>query len=141
MATDKFLWRHIGPRPEDIEEMLKVVGVKSLDELIGQTVPESIRLKSILDLPEPLTESEFFQRIREVAAKNKIYRSFIGQGYYDTISPAVIVRNILENPAWYTSLYAVSGRGIPGTSGSSLEFSDGYIGVDRYGNYQLLFAG
>lgn len=103
MATDKFLWRHIGPRPEDIEEMLKVVGVKSLDELIGQTVPESIRLKSILDLPEPLTESEFFQRIREVAAKNKIYRSFIGQGYYDTISPAVIVRNILENPAWYTS--------------------------------------
>lgn len=103
MATEKFLWRHIGPRPEDIDEMLKVVGVHSLDELIEQTVPESIRLKEILDLPAPLTEAEFFNRIREVAAKNKIYRSFIGQGYYDTISPAVIVRNILENPAWYTS--------------------------------------
>ena len=77
MATEKFLWRHIGPRPEDIDEMLKVVGVHSLDELIEQTVPESIRLKEILDLPAPLTEAEFFNRIREVAAKNKIYRSFI----------------------------------------------------------------
>ena len=91
MATDKFLWRHIGPRPEDIEEMLKVVGVQSLDELIEQTVPDSIRLKEPLDLPAPLTESEFFERMRKVAAKNKLYRSFIGQGYYDTILPAVIL--------------------------------------------------
>ena len=103
MATDKFLWRHIGPRPEDIEDMLKVVGVSSLDELIEQTVPESIRLKNPLDLPAPLTEFEFFSRIKAVASKNKLYRTFIGQGYYDTITPAVIQRNILENPAWYTS--------------------------------------
>ena len=103
MATDKFLWRHIGPRPEDIEEMLKVVGVQSLDELIEQTVPASIRLKEPLDLPAPLTESEFFARMKKVASKNKLYRSFIGQGYYDTILPAVIQRNVLENPAWYTS--------------------------------------
>lgn len=99
MATEKFLWRHVGPRPEDIEDMLKVVGVKSLDELIDQTVPESIRLKKELDLPSPLTESEFFARMRKVASKNKLYRTFIGQGYYDTITPAVIQRNILENPA------------------------------------------
>ena len=103
MATDKFLWRHIGPRPEDIEEMLKVVGVQSLDELIEQTVPASIRLKEPLDLSAPLTESEFFARMKKVASKNKLYRSFIGQGYYDTILPAVIQRNVLENPAWYTS--------------------------------------
>ncbi len=103
MATDKFLGRHVGPRPEDIDEMLKVVGVSSLKELIDQTVPASIRLKEVPALPAPLTESEFFNRIREVAAKNKLYRTFIGQGYYDTISPAVIIRNILENPAWYTS--------------------------------------
>lgn len=103
MATEQFLWRHVGPRPEDVEEMLKVVGVKSVDELIEQTVPESIRLKNVLDLPAPLTESEFLTRIKAVASKNKVYRSFIGQGYYDTISPAVIVRNILQNPAWYTS--------------------------------------
>ena len=70
MATDKFLWRHIGPRPEDIEDMLKVVGVSSLDELIEQTVPESIRLKNPLDLPAPLTEFEFFSRIKAVASIN-----------------------------------------------------------------------
>ena len=103
MATEQFLWRHVGPRPEDIEEMLGVIGVKSVDELIEQTVPESIRLKKVLDLPAPLTESEFLARIKAVASKNKVYRSFIGQGYYDTISPAVIIRNILQNPAWYTS--------------------------------------
>ena len=103
MATEKFLWRHIGPRPEDIENMLKVVGVSSLDELIEQTVPESIRLKKPLDLPAPLTEFEFISRMKAVASKNKLYRTFIGQGYYDTITPAVIQRNILENPAWYTS--------------------------------------
>ena len=97
------MWRHIGPRPEDIENMLKVVGVSSLDELIEQTVPESIRLKKTLYLPAPLTEFEFISRMKAVASKNKLYRTFIGQGYYDTITPAVIQRNILENPAWYTS--------------------------------------
>lgn len=103
MATEKFLWRHVGPRPEDMGEMLKVIGVNSLEELIGQTVPESIRLKNLPDLPAPLTETGFYTKIRAIAAKNKLYRSFIGQGYYDTVSPAVIVRNILENPGWYTS--------------------------------------
>lgn len=103
MATEQFLWRHVGPRPEDVEEMLEVIGVKSLEELIDQTVPESIRLKNVLDLPAPLTESEFLARIKAVASKNKVYRSFIGQGYYDTISPAVIIRNVLQNPGWYTS--------------------------------------
>lgn len=103
MAKEQFLERHIGPRAEDVEEMLKVIGVKSVDELIAQTVPESIRLKEPLDLPAPLSEDEFLARIKAVAGKNKLYRTFIGQGYYDTIAPAVIVRNILENPAWYTS--------------------------------------
>ena len=103
MATDQFLWRHIGPRPEDIDAMLQVVGVKSVDELIEQTVPESIRLKELIDLPAPMTEWEFFAHMKKVASKNKLYRTFIGQGYYDTITPAVIQRNILENPAWYTS--------------------------------------
>lgn len=103
MAKEQFLGRHVGPRPEDISEMLKVIGVGSLDELIQQTVPESICLKSVPELPAPLTEAEFLDKIRSIATKNKLYRSFIGQGYYDTISPAVIVRNILENPGWYTS--------------------------------------
>ena len=102
MATEQFLGRHVGPRPEDIREMLQVIGVSSV-ELIQQTVPESIRLKSVPELPAPLSEAEFLNKIREIAAKNKLYRSFIGQGYYDTVSPAVIIRNILENPGWYTS--------------------------------------
>lgn len=103
MATDNFLWRHVGPRPGDIEEMLEVVGVQSIDELIDQTVPRSIRLEGALDLPAPLTEQEFLERMKRVASRNKLYRTFIGQGYYDTITPAVITRNVLENPAWYTS--------------------------------------
>ena len=103
MAKEQFITRHIGPRPEDVEDMLKVIGVQSVDELIEQTVPASIRLKETLDLPAPLSEDEFLEKVKSVAAKNKLFRSFIGQGYYDTISPAVIVRNILENPAWYTS--------------------------------------
>ena len=71
MAKEQFITRHIGPRPEDVAEMLKVIGVKSVDELIEQTVPESIRLKEVLDLPAPLSEDEFLTHIRMVAAKNK----------------------------------------------------------------------
>ena len=122
MATEKFLWRHIGPRPEDIENMLKVVGVSSLDELIEQTVPESIRLKKPLDLPAPLTEFEFISRMKSVASKNKLYRTFIGQGYYDTITPAVIQRNILENPAWYTSYTPYQAEVSQGRLGALLNF-------------------
>lgn len=103
MAKEQFITRHVGPRQEDVKEMLKVIGVKSVEELIEQTVPASIRLRKTPDLPAPLSEDEFLEKIRTVARKNKLYRSFIGQGYYDTISPAVIIRNILENPAWYTS--------------------------------------
>ena len=136
MAKEQFLGRHVGPRPEDVEEMLKVIGVKSVDELIEQTVPASIRLQELLDLPAPLTEDEFLARIRAVAAKNKLYRSFIGQGYYDTISPAVIIRNILVY-----FLYSLSGRSIPGTSGSFAELSDHDYRTDSYGDHQLFSAG
>lgn len=103
MANDKFVERHNGPRQEDTAEMLRAVGVSSIDELINQIVPESIRLKEPLKLDEPISEYEFAEKIRKVASKNKIYRSFIGMGYYPTYTPAVIQRNIFENPSWYTS--------------------------------------
>ncbi len=103
MITDSFVSRHIGPRDQELNEMLKVVGVSSLDELINQTVPTSIRLKKPLNLPAPLTEFEYLNKINALAAKNQIYRSFIGMGYYGTATPAVIMRNIFENPSWYTS--------------------------------------
>ena len=103
MAIDKFVTRHIGPREKDIEDMLAIIGVSSLDELIDQTVPTNIRLEKPLSLPNGLTEREYYRRILHLASKNKVFNTYIGMGWYDTITPAVILRNILENPVWYTS--------------------------------------
>jgi len=94
--------RHIGPSPAEMDEMLKVVGADSLDALIEQTVPASIRQADTLDW-EPLSEAGLIARMREVAAKNRVMTSLIGQGYYGTVTPPAIQRNILENPAWYTA--------------------------------------
>lgn len=99
---DKFVNRHIGPRDNEIDEMLKVTGVSSLDELIDQTIPSSIKLKNNLSLDEPLTEYWFMEKLKKIARKNRIFKSYIGMGYYNTTMPAVIQRNILENPGWYT---------------------------------------
>lgn len=100
---DQFTYRHIGPRKNDATLMLEKIGAKTFEELIDQTIPSSIRMDNPLELPEGISEYEYFNRLREIASRNKIYRSFIGLGYYNTILPAVIQRNILENPAWYTS--------------------------------------
>ncbi|WP_374637711.1 aminomethyl-transferring glycine dehydrogenase subunit GcvPA, partial [Paracoccus sp. (in: a-proteobacteria)] len=94
--------RHIGPSPAEMTEMLKVVGAESLEALIGQTVPASIRQAEALDWPA-LSEAALLARMREVAARNKVMTSLIGQGYYGTVTPPAIQRNILENPAWYTA--------------------------------------
>jgi glycine dehydrogenase len=103
MAIDKFVNRHIGPRDKDISDMLAIIGVTSLDELIDQTVPSNIRLEKPLNLPNGLTEREYYRRILHLASKNNVFNTYIGMGWYDTITPAVILRNILENPVWYTS--------------------------------------
>jgi glycine dehydrogenase len=102
MNNADFIPRHIGPTDHDIRDMLAMLKLGSLDELIAQTVPESIRLKKPLSLPAPVSEFDAINEIRALASKNKVFRSFIGQGYYDTITPGVILRNILENPGWYT---------------------------------------
>ena len=101
--TSTFARRHIGPNEQQIEQMLQVLGVNSLDELIEQTIPAAIRLNKPLNLPEAQSESAALARLKAIAASNKVYRSFIGQGYYNCITPAVILRNVLENPGWYTS--------------------------------------
>jgi len=103
MAFDKFVNRHIGPRENEISHMLETVGADSLDGLIKETVPSSIMLGKPLDLPEAMSEFEYLNHLRRIGAKNKQYRSFIGMGYYGTASPSVIIRNVLENPGWYTS--------------------------------------
>ena len=103
MFQDRFVNRHIGPRENEIKEMLETVGVSSMEQLIDETVPKNIRLKEPLKLKEGLTERRYFRRILNLADKNKVFNTYIGMGYYDTITPAVILRNVLENPVWYTS--------------------------------------
>ncbi|MEQ9242259.1 aminomethyl-transferring glycine dehydrogenase [Roseovarius indicus] len=95
--------RHIGPSPEEMDEMLKVVGADSLDALIDETVPKAIRQDKPLDFGKPKSERELLHSMRETASKNKVLVSLIGQGYHGTVTPPAIQRNILENPAWYTS--------------------------------------
>lgn len=95
--------RHIGISSQEQQEMLKTLGVETLDQLIEQTVPQAIRLKEPMKLNQPLTERAYLEHLAELAQNNKLYTSYIGQGWYDTITPPVIQRNILENPVWYTS--------------------------------------
>ena len=103
MKNDLLADRHIGISKKDEEQMLRKIGVASLDELIDKTIPADIRLKEPLALPEAMTEYEFGRHIAELAAKNKLYATYIGMGWYNTITPAVIQRNVFENPVWYTS--------------------------------------
>ena len=103
MKTDLLACRHIGVNKADAEVMLRKIGVASLDELIDKTIPANIRLKAPLALPAPMTEYEFARHIAELAGKNKLFTTYIGMGWYNTITPAVIQRNVFENPVWYTS--------------------------------------
>ena len=103
MNTNAFALRHIGPREADQNIMLKTIGVNSLDQLIYETVPDDIRLKNPLKLEEPMSEHDYLVHIQELSKKNKVYKTYIGLGYHPTILPAVIQRNILENPGWYTA--------------------------------------
>lgn len=103
MRTDAFALRHIGPRESDLNHMFKTIGVENLDQLIYETIPNDIRLKNDLNLEAPMTEYEYLSHIQELGQKNKLFKSYIGLGYHPTIVPAVIQRNIFENPGWYTA--------------------------------------
>ncbi|MGZ4116245.1 MAG: aminomethyl-transferring glycine dehydrogenase, partial [Bacteroidia bacterium] len=103
MTTDKFVNRHNGPRESDIKSMLKKIGANSIDELIDQTIPAAIRLKAPLNLPKGMTEYNYHKHLRGLASKNKVFKTYIGLGYNNTIVPPVIQRNVLENPGWYTA--------------------------------------
>ena len=116
MANDKFVNRHIGPREGEIAEMLKVIGVSSVDELIDQTVPSNIRLSRSLNLPNGLTEREYFRRILKLASKNKVFNTYIGMGWYDTITPAVILQCV-GKPGLVHFVHPLSGRDFAGPSG------------------------
>ncbi|MFN8244600.1 MAG: aminomethyl-transferring glycine dehydrogenase [Ferruginibacter sp.] len=98
----EFAGRHIGPGEKDTQAMLATIGVSSMEELISKTVPPAIRLKNPLKIPSAQTEFAYLQELKKVAARNKVFKNFIGQGYYNTITPGVILRNVFENPGWYT---------------------------------------
>lgn len=102
LPTNSLIPRHIGPNQKDINEMLQVIGVDSLDKLIEQTIPDNIRTNEELKIGEPISEFNYLRMIKEISKKNRLFRSYIGLGYYGTRTPAVIQRNILENPGWYT---------------------------------------
>jgi len=102
LQNQEFTQRHIGPDETETREMLDVIGVADMEELIGRTVPQSIRMNHKLNLPEAMSEAAYLQMVKEISLKNKVYKSYIGQGYYDTHTPSVILRNIFENPGWYT---------------------------------------
>ena len=103
MDTRNFAYRHIGISEADLPEMLKVVGVDSVDALMHKVYPEGIFLEKPLDLPEPMTERELSEHLFELGSRNRIFTSYIGMGWYDTVTPQPIIRNVLENPVWYTS--------------------------------------
>lgn len=103
ITTDKFVNRHNGPRENDVKAMLKKINAGSVDELINQTIPSAIRLKKPLNLPAGMTEYNYHKHLRALAAKNKVFKTYIGLGYYNTIIPPVVQRNVLENPGWYTA--------------------------------------
>ncbi len=103
MKTDVFASRHIGIREENLQNMLKVVEVENLEQLIFETIPEDIRLKNPLKLDAPMSEHEFLSHIEALSKKNKVFKSYIGLGYHESLTPSVIKRNILENPGWYTA--------------------------------------
>lgn len=103
MRTDAFALRHIGPRESDLNHMFKTIGVDNIDQLIFETIPDDIRLKNDLNLDAPMTEYEYLTHIQELGNKNKLFKTYIGLGYHPTIVPAVIQRNIFENPGWYTA--------------------------------------
>ena len=103
MTSAPFSSRHIGISDQDIAQMLKAIKEDSIESLIAKTIPNSIRLAQPLSLSEPMSEYQYLNHLKEIASKNKVFKSYIGLGYYNTKVPAVIQRNILENPAWYTA--------------------------------------
>ncbi|NBU91871.1 MAG: glycine dehydrogenase (aminomethyl-transferring), partial [Flavobacteriia bacterium] len=98
-----FIARHIGPTPTETAEMLEKIGVSSVDELIAKTIPEAIRLNRELEVSQGISEAEYLQKIQAIGALNDVKKSFIGLGYHETLVPSVILRNVLENPGWYTA--------------------------------------
>jgi len=121
-TLSNFTQRHIGPNPDDVKQMLDILGLSNLDDLIDKTVPQAIRFHQTLNLPAAQSEYAALAKLKQIADKNQVYRSFIGMGYYDCITPTVIQRNILENPGWYTAYTPYQPEIAQGRLGALLNF-------------------
>ena len=138
---EQFQSRHIGPDDTERDAMLKVVGASSLDALIDEAVPARIRLKKPLNLPAGVPEFQYLRDLRGTAARNQVFRSYIGLGYYDCVTPSVILRNVLENPGWYTPYTPVSGRDRARPPRGAPQFSDDGERADGDGDRERVAAG
>ena len=100
---NEFIYRHIGTNENDQVSMLKTIGCSTMDELIDKTIPSSIRLKASVDVGSGMSENQYLDNLKKIAQQNKVFKSYIGEGYYNTFTPSVILRNVFENPGWYTA--------------------------------------
>ena len=141
MTTDKFASRHNGPRKNEIKEMLAKIGVASVDELINQTVPANIRLKQPLRVAPAMSEFQYTKHLKALGKKNKVFRSYIGLGYYNNILPAVIQRIAFRKSRLVHSLHALPSRDSSRTFGSHLKFSNNGNGSYRYANCKCILIG
>ena len=137
MNTDSFANRHLGPRNSDLPKMLQTIGVDSMEQLIEQTVPDDILLSEELQLDEAMSEQEYLEHINELASLNSLYKTYIGLGYHQSITPPVIQRNILENPGWYTAYTPyqaeiAQGRQFIGSCGPQGQVGDGALLSRRF---------
>ena len=139
--NDSFTQRHLGPDAEARQSMLQTLGLGSLSELIAESVPDTIRLHRELDLPAGKTEPQALAQLRALAQQNTVNKSYIGMGYYNTEVPNVILRNLLENPGWYTAYTPYQPEISQGTSGNAAEFSAAGHGSDRHARCQRFVAG
>ena len=138
--NDTFQSSHIGPDAIERDAMLEALGAASLDTLIDQTIPAGIRLRTPMTLPPPESEAQYLRRLRQVAAKNRVARSYIGMGYYDCVTPAVILRNVFENPGWYTPYTPYQAEIAQGRLESLLNFQTMVRDLDGHGHRDRVAA-
>lgn len=138
MKTDAFALRHIGPSESDLDHMFKTIGIENLEQLIYETIPDNILLKNPLNLDAPMTEYEYLTHIQELGKKNKLFKSYIGLGYHPTIVPAVIQRNIFENPGWYTAYTPYQAEIAQGRLEAILNFQTTVIELTEWKSQTLL---
>jgi glycine dehydrogenase len=139
-GSDRFDRRHIGPSPTERDQMLAAVRADSLDALIDEAIPADIRLDRPLDLPEAVSESDYLREVTAIGRRNQAFRSYIGLGYHDTITPSVILRMVMENPGWYTPYTPYQAEIAQGPSGIVAQFSDDGRRPHRDGRGQRLAA-